>query len=138
MFNYFTKLNIPGPKPIPILGNFHHIIKRGMPYNDLAMVKKYGKTFGYFEGTVPIVQTVDEKFIKKILIKDFSTFPNRRVIEAAKFEPFNNFLSLIKDDEWKSVRAILSTMFTSGKLKSVNIYYFEYFHLFDYFIRCPS
>ena len=29
-------------------------------------------------------------------------------------------MTVLKDDEWKSVRAILTTTFTSGKLKSVN------------------
>ncbi|CAF0907000.1 unnamed protein product [Brachionus calyciflorus] len=82
MCNHFKKRKIPGPRPIPILGNFHHIIKRGMPYNDLAMIKKYGKTFGYFEGSTPVVETTDTQFLKSILIKDFNLFINRRVIEA--------------------------------------------------------
>ncbi|CAF1067416.1 unnamed protein product [Brachionus calyciflorus] len=120
MCHHFKKRKIPGPRPIPILGNFHHIIKRGMPYNDLAMIKKYGKTFGYFEGSTPVVETTDTQLLKSILIKDFNLFINRRVIEAINFEPFDHFLTLIKDDEWKNVRAILSTMFTSGKLKSMS------------------
>lgn len=117
---YFSKLKIPGPRPLPILGNFYDVIKRGLPYNDLALIKKYGRTIGYFEGTTPVVLTADSKFIKSILIKDFKTFANRKLIGAANIAPFNKFVSLMKDDEWKSVRAILSTMFTSGKLKSVN------------------
>lgn len=35
------------------------------------------------------------------------------------FEPFDKAISLLKDDEWKNARAILSTTFTSGKLKGV-------------------
>nr|UOU03276.1 cytochrome P450 3044B1 [Brachionus rubens] len=120
MRNYFAKFNIPGPKPLPVIGNFHHIMKRGMPYNDLEMTKIYGKTFGYFEGSTPVVQTIDLTLLKSLLIKDFGVFTNRRQIEAAMFEPFDHFLSIIKDDEWKSVRAILSTTFTSGKLKSMS------------------
>ncbi|CAF1072972.1 unnamed protein product [Brachionus calyciflorus] len=117
---YFSKLKIPGPRPLPILGNFYDVIKRGLPYNDLALIKKYGRTIGYFEGTTPVVLTADSKFIKSILIKDFKTFANRKLIGAANIAPFNKFVSLMKDDEWKSVRAILSTMFTSGKLKSMS------------------
>ncbi|CAF1050982.1 unnamed protein product, partial [Brachionus calyciflorus] len=118
MYTYFSRLGIPGPKPLPIIGNFHQVIKRGMPYNDLEMTRIYGKTFGYFEGTTPIVLTTDPKLLKSLLIKDFHVFTNRRVL--APVEPFDKFLSLIKDDDWKNVRAILSTTFTSGKLKSMS------------------
>lgn len=138
MYTYFSRLNIPGPKPWPIIGNFHQIVKRGMPYNDLEMTKIYGKTFGYFEGTKPVVLTIDSKLLKSLLIKDFNVFTNRGVLDAVKIEPFDHFLSLIKDDEWKNVRAILSTTFTTGKLKAVcqkNLKIFD-FKLFS--SRCLS
>lgn len=35
-------------------------------------------------------------------------------------EPFSKFLTIIKDEEWKNVRAIVTTNLTSGKLKSVS------------------
>lgn len=121
MRNHFSKLNIPGPKPLPIIGSFHLIMKYGLPYNDLKMTQKYGKTLGFFMGSSPIVETTDLRLLKNILIKNFGVFTNRKRIEALMFEPYDHFLSLIKDEEWKSIRAVLSTSFTSGKLKSVNI-----------------
>nr|AHL88981.1 cytochrome p450 3044B1 [Brachionus koreanus] len=120
MRRHFDKLNIPGPKPLPIIGNFNLIIKHGLPYNDLILTQKYGKTLGFFMGSGPVVETTDLRLIKSVLIKDFSIFTNRKRIEAMMFEPYDHFLSLIKDEEWKSIRAVLSTSFTSGKLKSMS------------------
>ena len=76
---YFEKMNLPGPKPWPLIGNFDGILLDGMQANDMKLVKTYGKTFGYFEGSFPVIMTTDVKFIKTYLIKDFNSFVNRRV-----------------------------------------------------------
>ena len=76
---YFNKMNLPGPKPWPFLGNLLGMIRDGIHENDMKLVRTYGKTFGYFEGTFPIVITTDVKFIKSFLVKDFNSFVNRRV-----------------------------------------------------------
>jgi hypothetical protein len=93
---------------------------------------------------VPVIMTTDVKFLKNILIKDFNSFVNRRVnltlkylfgkfnkmfyfkmclekkvFECFMIEPSDKFLTVLKDDEWKNARSILTATFTSGKLKSV-------------------
>ena len=35
-------------------------------------------------------------------------------------KPFDKMMSLLKDDEWKSVRSHVTPTLTSGRLKSVN------------------
>lgn len=79
MRNHFKKLNLPGPTPWPFLGNFVGVFRNGVVQNDM-IVMKYGKTIGFFEGSNPVVMTIDPKLIKAICIKDFNTFVNRRVI----------------------------------------------------------
>jgi hypothetical protein len=77
--NFFKRINLPGPRPLPLLGNFGDIQKKGIYQHDIDIFKTYGKIVGYFEGPVPVILTTDLKFMKNVLIKDFSSFVNRRV-----------------------------------------------------------
>jgi len=77
---FFKQMNLPGPTPLPVIGNFLALMRDGIQQNDINLKNKYGKTFGYFEGSTPVIMTNDLKFIKTYLIKDFGSFVNRRVI----------------------------------------------------------
>ena len=52
---------------------------KNLPKFDQEMVKKYGKVFGYFDGTLPNLWTTDADIIKSVFVKDFDHFINRRV-----------------------------------------------------------
>ena len=71
-------MGVPGPSPLFIFGNFFSMTK-GLIKCDSALIEKYGKTCGYFEGSQPVIITTDVKFIKSVMIKDFQYFINRRV-----------------------------------------------------------
>lgn len=43
------------------------------------MVKKYGKTFGFFDGVKPTLLTTNDELIKMVFVKNFDHFINRRV-----------------------------------------------------------
>lgn len=77
--NYFKRLNLPAPMSWPILGNLVSAIRNGLIQNDFLLIKKYGKTVGFYEGFMPVIMTTDLKLIKAFCIKDFGTFVNRRV-----------------------------------------------------------
>ncbi|XP_056662441.1 cytochrome P450 3A4-like [Monodelphis domestica] len=113
----FKNLGIPGPKPLPFFGTVLSY-RKGLVNFDYDCFKKYGKTWGFYDGRQPVLATMDPETIKTVMVKEcYSVFTNRR-----SFGPVGSLESAItvaKDDQWKRIRTVLSPTFTSGKLKEM-------------------
>ncbi|XP_043945196.1 cytochrome P450 3A9-like isoform X1 [Protopterus annectens] len=116
-FGFFKKLNIPGPRPLPFIGTFHHN-RKGFFNFDLECMQKYGKVWGIFDGRTPVLVTVDTAMLKTILVKEcFTIFTNRR--NFGLNGKLDVSLTVVEDDHWKRIRSVLSPTFTSGRLKEM-------------------
>lgn len=109
-----------GPFPLPLVGNLMGLMIKGVNANYDDCVKKYGKTTLVYEGTGPTILTADPELIKTISIKEFHIFPSRFKTFLNDAEPFNGFLTSMSGDKWKNLRSIITTGFTSGKLKTLS------------------
>ncbi|CAF1403825.1 unnamed protein product [Adineta ricciae] len=116
--NIFRRLGIPAPTPIPFLGEMFQIMRKGVHKNDVDLSKKYGKIVGVFEGTTPIILISDPEILRNVLIKDSHVFVNRRIIEGAA-GALEHGLTVLKDEQWKNARSIVSPAFSSAKLKAM-------------------
>ncbi|XP_078521135.1 cytochrome P450 3A5-like [Lissotriton helveticus] len=113
----FKKLGIPGPKPLPFIGNFLEL-RNGILQFDMNCFKKYGKIWGTYDGTVPVLSIMDPVIIKTIMVKEcYTYFTNRR--NFGLNGPLESALTIAKDEQWKRIRTVLSPTFTSGKLKEM-------------------
>ncbi|XP_046449629.1 cytochrome P450 3A14-like [Daphnia pulex] len=118
--NYFSDQGIPGPKPIPFFGNMWGIWKNNIPELDVALVKKYGKVFGYFDGLIPNLWITDADMIKAMYVKDFEHFVDRRSFEM-KTKVIRKWLTVMKGQEWKDIRSSVTPAFTTGKIKRMSV-----------------
>ncbi|KAJ7375374.1 Thromboxane-A synthase [Desmophyllum pertusum] len=115
-FADLKKLNVPGPKPVPFLGNFLEARKyNGLHLMYLDYVKKYGKVFAICLGGRPSLVVADPELLKQIMIKDFSNFRNRFQIRKLP-HPLNKNIFNAKDT-WKRIRNTLTPTFSAGKMK---------------------
>uniref|UniRef100_A0A8C9XPA1 unspecific monooxygenase n=1 Tax=Sander lucioperca TaxID=283035 RepID=A0A8C9XPA1_SANLU len=116
-FGTFKKMGIPGPKPIPFFGTML-AYKKGFTAFDEMCFKKYGKTWGIFDGRQPVLCITDPAMIKTVLIKEcYSLFTNRRNFRLNG--QLYDAVSIAEDDQWRRIRSVLSPSFTSGRLKEM-------------------
>ena len=109
--------HLPGPTPLPLLGNLLPYLLHGIPKTDLALIKKYGKTFRIHIGRDDALVVADVDILRKILVKDFVHFINRRQVYFRGL--LQDSLLLVSDSDWRRQRHELSPNFASGKLKKM-------------------
>ena len=116
-FADLKKLSVPGPKPIPFLGNFLEARKyNGVHLMHLDYLKKYGKVYAVCLGSKPSLVVTDPELLKQIMIKDFPNFRNRFIVNQRP-GPFSKNVLNARDETWKRIRNTLTPTFSAGKMK---------------------
>ncbi|OQV14013.1 Cytochrome P450 3A9 [Hypsibius exemplaris] len=118
-FEYWQKKGIPGPRPWPLVGVFVQTMKMGLGFYDLWAIQQFGKIFGYFDGSRPILAVSDPDMLRSILVKDFPQFINRRNLDI-NGPLLEQSVTVLHGQKWKDVRSALVPTFTSGRLKQMN------------------
>ncbi|ODM91575.1 Cytochrome P450 9e2 [Orchesella cincta] len=77
------------------------------------------------ESPSPIILLKDLDLIKKVFIKDFDYFTDRRdfFTVSDKKSVLNKLLGMLKGEEWKNVRQTVSPTFTTGKIRRMMVHF---------------
>lgn len=115
-FSFWSRRNIKTPPPVPVFGNLLSIAFNPRQFLELDWPRKYGKLYGFYVGTLPVLVCSDVDVLKKICIKDFNTFPNHYFF--GKLNSFQRHILIFqKDDHWRGMRGIISPTFSSSKIR---------------------
>lgn len=117
-FSFWSSRGVKGPTPWPIFGtNIYYILKDKIQV-DKEWRQKYGHTYGLYEGYYPNLRTTDNKLLKEVYIKNFSSFTDRhgRYIHG---DIQQNWLLWTKGAKWANQRVLVSPMFSSAKMRLI-------------------
>lgn len=140
---YWKSRSVPYIQPHPLVGSLWNVISgRSQIGKELGLLYRQfdGPYFGIYALDKPYLVLRSPDIIKKILIKDFSVFSNRNFGQDFNTDSLAaNSLFILKNPDWKVLRAQLTPIFTSGKMrnmlplmKQVGV------DLQDYILRQPS
>lgn len=122
-YGYWRERNVPYARPlVPLFGNLAGMAVGAEHQMDLYN-RLYNKFRGYryvgfFQMRTPYLLICDPVLINRMLIKDFAYFSDHGMYKGSPDEnPLNNDIFNMVGAQWKIMRAKLSPVFTSGKLK---------------------
>ncbi|XP_012266481.2 cytochrome P450 9e2-like [Athalia rosae] len=121
-YSYFKRHGIPYVTPLPIFGNMAKVVfkKESMMH---AIQRTYklnpdAKYVGFYYFGTPVILLRDPELLKLIAIKHFDVFPNRKMFADFPAEPLlRRTLFTLHNDEWRTMRSLLSPAFSAGKMK---------------------
>ncbi|XP_018565132.1 cytochrome P450 6k1-like [Anoplophora glabripennis] len=120
-YKYWEKKGVPGPKPLPLIGNIGVSILGQKNVSDVYadIYHKFEDCpfVGVYRMGQPCLLIRDPEIIKNVLIKDVSCFMEKVDRELDPLISRNTFI--MKGDEWKRARQFMTPNFASGKIKAV-------------------
>ncbi|XP_047356211.1 cytochrome P450 6B1-like isoform X4 [Vespa velutina] len=122
-FDYWKVRDVKGPQPIPLFGNMKDVIFHKINMTEYLMniynSYKDERYIGIFFRSRPILILRDPQLIKNILIRDFSSFPQRAVDVTEKVEPLTQNLIYLEAHRWRPLRNKLTPAFSIIKMKEM-------------------
>ncbi|XP_055529180.1 probable cytochrome P450 9f2 [Wyeomyia smithii] len=126
--DYFHDKPIPSAAATPLLGSTGALMLKKISFNGFIkqIYDKYAgsKIFGLMDATTRIFVIRDPELIKRIGVKDFDFFVDRRPAfgDTTSENPnvlFSKTLVGMREQKWRDMRAILSPAFTGSKMRTM-------------------
>lgn len=122
-YNYWKLRGVPHKEAYPIVGSLWNVISgKSQIGKELGLLYRQfdGPYFGIYALDKPYLVLRSPEIIKKILIKDFSVFSNRNFGQDFSSDSLTaHSLFILKNPDWKLLRAQLTPVFTAGKMKNM-------------------
>ncbi|KAK5640999.1 hypothetical protein RI129_009546 [Pyrocoelia pectoralis] len=122
---YWEDKKVQHEKPLPLFGNLLPFVIRKSSnvelFHQIYNNHPNARYVGMYSFTTPSLMIKDPDLIKKIMVKEFETFPEHRPFLPSDTDPLwsNNLFAMEGGEKWHQLRSTLSPSFTSSKMKAM-------------------
>ncbi|KAH9394090.1 Cytochrome P450 3A4 [Tyrophagus putrescentiae] len=116
-YSFWSSRGVPGPQPLPLMGNMHQIFGQSRGEGDQARSREYGKMYGYYSGSSPVLMVTDAHLVKQLLVKDFGQLVNRQKPKV-HHPVWDQNLFNAEDEQWRHRSINKLTTFLDGVTSS--------------------
>ncbi|KAG8176924.1 hypothetical protein JTE90_018707 [Oedothorax gibbosus] len=95
----------------------YQFLKKPIHEIEVERYVKYGKIYGHFEGSKPFLSVANPALLRDVLVKDFPTFPSRRVFSTGDATADSILIVMKGGEDWKRIRSIVTPTFSTGKIR---------------------
>ncbi|XP_041470075.1 cytochrome P450 3A24-like [Lytechinus variegatus] len=117
--SYWKRKGVPYEPALPLIGNPIFTSGTKIPEIFEEWSRKYGKFYGTFSFSVPVIVVSDPEILRLVLVKSFNNFHNRVSFPQIPDE-LQNMVSLAEGERWKEIRNILTPTFSGAKMKQMS------------------
>lgn len=111
-------LGIPVHKPLLCFGSPPFLWNKVAVHDFyLDLAKRYGYTWGSYQGTTPVINTIDPAVVKCVLIEKFGDFVD--TFDTEGMADSHLTIDIVGGEKWQMLRKGLSPTFTTGRLKGM-------------------
>ncbi|XP_076036727.1 putative cytochrome P450 6a13 isoform X2 [Oratosquilla oratoria] len=121
-YSYWRRLGVKCPDPPFLVG--HTLQRLGitrpfMQFLDDLYYNYDGKNFcGFYDFLKPGILVGKPDLIKKVLVRDFIYFADRRTLDLGKVNPIaNDMLTNARGSHWRHIRSVVSPTFSGAKTR---------------------
>ncbi|XP_017782505.1 PREDICTED: cytochrome P450 9e2-like [Nicrophorus vespilloides] len=121
---YWRNKNVTQGPIVPIFGDNLHTVFRNESF--FHMIIRIYQRFsnerytGFYQMNNPMLLIRDPELLKMITVKDFEYFTDHMSFLPVHSDPlWNKNLLALKGDKWKEMRATISPVFTSSKMRAM-------------------
>ncbi|KAM7315661.1 cytochrome P450 3A24, partial [Ixodes scapularis] len=118
--NYWKNQNVIHEEFSLIFAAARRMIFKPFHQMDQDRYRQFGKLFGVYEAAKPLLFVADPELVKRVLVKDFPSLPNRRVL-SFNDSLLDNMMSIIPVEKWRRIRPAASPAFSTGKLRKLSL-----------------
>ena len=120
-YSFWSKRGIAGPTPVPLLGNSLSLMLTRIPQQDLLNRHKFGRVYGAYDGTQPVLVVSDASLVRQVYQTQFSHFADQFHADARAHEAFHLLnLVVLTGDKWRSTRRVFNRSLTASRIRQMN------------------